>query len=223
MPDYTTTIRQDFDIISSFKGKRWDTNKQFYKFIINNLPANAKNVLEVGSGQGKLCKELAKHSESVTGIDLSDRMILKSKELNPPDNVKFLKADYLNYEFPENHFDAIITIACLHHINFDSFGVKVKHDLRPGGTLIIIDLLNDSFIRSILNASVSVPLSIAKNIYYNGFIRTPKAERDQWKKHSATDVYFTYDELLKLANKHFPNAEVKRQLFWRYSLVWTKP
>lgn len=223
MSEYTTTIQNDFDIISSFKPKKWDTNKQFYKFIIKNFPDNPVNVLEVGSGQGKLCKELAKHSESVTGIDLSDGMISKAKESNSANNIKYFKADYLNYNFPENHFDCIISIASLHHINFDSFAVKAKHDLKPGGKLIIIDLLQDNFIGKMLNASVSVPLSIAKNIYHNGFIRTPKAERDYWTKHAATDVYLTYDELIKNKNKYFPNAEVKKQLFWRYSLVWTKP
>jgi SAM-dependent methyltransferase len=223
MSEYVSTIQQDFDIISSFESKKWDTNKQFYKFIINNLPTNPGNVLEVGSGQGKLCKELAKHSQSVTGIDLSEGMISKAKELNPSGNIKFIQGDYLNYGFPENHFDCIITIACLHHINFDSFAVKAKHDLNPGGKLIIIDLLHDNFIGSMLNASVSVPLSIAKNIYHNGFIRTPKAERDYWNKHGTTDVYLTYNELINLRNKHFPDAEVKKQLFWRYSLVWCKP
>lgn len=222
MSEYTATIRKDFDIISSFKAKKWDTNKQFYKFIIKNLPADPVIVLEVGSGQGKFCKVLAKHSQSVTGIDLSDGMISKAQESNPADNIKYLKADYLNYNFPENHFDCIITVTSLHHINFDSFAVKVKHDLNPGGKLIIIDLLHDNFIGSMLNAGVSVPLSIAKNIYHNGFIRTPKAERDYWNKHAATDVYLTYGELINYAKKYFANAEIKKQLFWRYSLVWTK-
>jgi 2-polyprenyl-3-methyl-5-hydroxy-6-metoxy-1,4-benzoquinol methylase len=223
MSNYVSTVQQDFDVISSFQSKKWDTNKQFYKFIINNLPANAKNVLEVGSGQGKLCKELAKHSESVTGIDLSDGMISKAKESNPANNIKYFKADYLNYNFPENHFDCIITMAALHHINFDSFAVKVKHDLKPNGRLIVIDLLQNNFIENAINAIASIPLGIAKNIYHNGFIRTPKAERDYWNKHGATDVYLTYDELINLRNKYFPDAEVKKQLFWRYSLVWCKP
>lgn len=222
MSDYSSTIRQDFDVISAFPAKKWDHNKEFYKFVINNLPSNCKNTLEIGSGQGKLCKELAKYSESVIGLDLSQKMTAHAQKLNSSDNIKYFTADYLNYDFPKNHFDCIITMAVLHHINFDSFAEKVKHDLKPNGRLIVIDLLQNNFLENAINASVSIPLGIAKNIYHNGFIRTPKAERDQWKKHSAADVYLTYDELIKLANKYFPGAEVRKEWFWRYSLVWTK-
>lgn len=35
-------------------------------------------------------------------------------------------------------------------------------------------------------------------------------------------VYLTVDEIRMLADKHIPNAKIKRKLFWRYLLVWEK-
>ena len=98
-------------------------------------PGNA--VLEVGCGAGYLAIELAKRGRTVTGIDVSDR-ILKVARAHTVNGIEFLRVDGVELPFPTDSFHLVYSIEVFEHLHPDD---ALKHlrearrILRPGGKL----------------------------------------------------------------------------------------
>jgi SAM-dependent methyltransferase len=45
----------------------------------------------------------------------------------------------MTWDFPQSHFDFICSIATLHHLQQHELLMKIKHALRPGGVLVVVD------------------------------------------------------------------------------------
>jgi len=77
-----------------------------------------KKVLEIGCGQGTDLLQFAKNGADVTGVDLTEGAIEKSKELfnvyGLPAILLTANAEKLD-EFEENTFDVVYSFGVLHH------------------------------------------------------------------------------------------------------------
>jgi hypothetical protein len=91
--------------------------------------------------------------------------------------------------------------------------------------VIAVDLADKMIERAknyIFLGSAFVP-NIFMNFIKNGKLHKDDAQsKEVWERHGKRDVYMTMDEIRTLADKHIPNAKIKRKLFWRYLLVWEK-
>jgi len=85
-------------------------------------------VLEVGCAGGRDSQYFVKKGFSLTGIDLVDKFLQKSRELVPKG--KFKKMDILALDFPENYFDAIWCHAVLVDINRQDLRKVLANFLR---------------------------------------------------------------------------------------------
>lgn len=54
--------------------------------------------------------------------------------------INYPLADFLTHPFEKNSFDAIVSVAALHHMNAIAALARMRELLRPGGTLAIIEL-----------------------------------------------------------------------------------
>jgi SAM-dependent methyltransferase len=100
------------------------------------LPTGGGRVLEVGVGSGVLVPTLTTRYREYTGTDLT--LVPGLESLVAPDcRANFLRADLLQDELPENHYDAIVCFSVLEHIA-DSRGAArgLARSLAPGGTLV---------------------------------------------------------------------------------------
>ena len=70
---------------------------------------------------------------------------------------------------------------------------------------------------------VAVPANYAWRLATCGHLREPAEVRRIWAEHGRRDTYLRFEEVRREANDPLPGAIVRRQLFWRYSLVWRKP
>ncbi|MDF5736649.1 MULTISPECIES: class I SAM-dependent methyltransferase [unclassified Nostoc] len=75
-------------------------------------------------------------------IDLSPKMIevAKQKSRQYP-RIDYQVADILQWQFPVKQFDAIVSIATLHHLPLENLLPNLQAALKPGGKLVILDLL----------------------------------------------------------------------------------
>lgn len=119
--------------------------------------------------------------------------------------------------------DVIITAATAHHLPYEWLLCFAKKKLKKGGKLIILDLVKAKSLSDyILWGSAAVP-NIIMNLVKNGRLQKDDAHsKEVWERHGEHDKYMTIDEIKSLAQKHIPEAKVKRKLFWRYLLVWQK-
>ena len=84
--------------------------------IIDFLPGNMKNVIDLGTGTGLQLIKLYKKYPNVhtIAIDISDGMLKKLEERHISDNITIVNKSFFDYDF-ENDIDAVISSQALHH------------------------------------------------------------------------------------------------------------
>src|SRR2546423_605104 len=136
-----STVEKDFDRLALFDHQGWTANNHYHEFLLRQGPASCDNVLEIGCGTGAFSRRLAGRAKHVTAIDLSSEMIRTARSRsNGFSNISFEVADAMVCDLPESHFDCIATIATLHHLPTRAALLKLRSALKPGGSIIVMDL-----------------------------------------------------------------------------------
>lgn len=223
-------IQKDFDRLAALDSEGWTHNNHYHKFLLQHLPSACRHALEVGCGTGAFARQLAERAEHVTAIDLSPEMvrIARTHSKRFP-NIDYQLADVSEYDFPANHFDCIATVATLHHLPLRAVLIKLEQALKPGGTLLVLDLFEPE--RNLLTFAggrdafmnfAAMAASLSLRLVHNGRLRPPREVRAAWEEHGKHDSYPTMKDVRALCTELFPGARIKQHLFWRYSIMWRK-
>lgn len=219
----TNTIRADFDRIARCSSDRWDHNSQYHHFLLERVPQSCAQALDVGCGTGTFTRLLAQRADRVLALDLSPEMIRVARERSGDQpNIDFQIGDVLLWNVPPEQLDCIVSIATLHHLPLQATLAKLKHALRPGGALLVLDLFRGEGPVDLLTGSVAAPLSVGLKMAHNRRLRPPSATREAWAQHGAHDRYPSMTEVRQACSALLPGARVRRHIFWRYSIVWRK-
>jgi ubiquinone/menaquinone biosynthesis C-methylase UbiE len=119
-----------------------------YAHLATDHVSNGGSVLEIATGPGYFCIELAKLGDFIiTGLDISNDLIqiARSNAQQAGVKVDFLQGNASNLQFPDTSFDFIF---CSWAIKNFREPQKVLNEmyrvLKPGGTALIIDLNHDA-------------------------------------------------------------------------------
>lgn len=218
-----SSLEADFDRLALLDEQGWSANNHYHEFVLNHVPRNCENALEVGCGTGAFARELARHCKRVVAIDLSPQMIKVAQSRSGQfSNLEFRLADAMTYDFPQSHFDFISSIATLHHLQQRELLMKTKDALRPGGVLMILDLVqSESLVERVFDA-VGLGVSASLRLIHNGRLQPPREVRKAWEQHGKHDHYSSISQVHALADEVLPGSTVRRHLLWRYSLVYEK-
>lgn len=220
--DSLEKIKNDFDEIAILD-EGWTHNSFFYKFLNRHVPKDCRDILEVGCGLGEFTRIIALKSEHVLAVDLSQEMIRAAKlNSNAFGNIDYRIENILDYIWPDSHFDCIVSIATLHHLPLAPMLEKMAFSIKPGGRLIIMDMLKAESFTDYLLGALSFPLSRFLMLIKNGRIREPEHIRRVWEEHGKNEIYMRFSELRRVCNIHIPGAKMRRHLLWRYSIIWTR-
>ena len=146
MPDYQEVFARVYDRI-------WGTFADSVGPIIldhyeNNAPTPIhKTLLDLGCGTGQVARLALDRNYQVTGIDLSDAMLRRAREVNSAavesGQAKFLEGDMVNYRLDSPVGLAISTFNVMNHLEslaaLESCFRCVFASLIPGG-LFLFDL-----------------------------------------------------------------------------------
>ncbi len=102
------------------------------------LLPHTSRVLDLGTGGGRDSRYLFTHGCAVVGVDISNSLIEKAREIEPRIDYKIM--DFEKLEFPETSFDGVWANASLHHIPKAHLGPVLKsiyNVLKAEGTLFI--------------------------------------------------------------------------------------
>jgi SAM-dependent methyltransferase len=214
-------IQADFDRIAALPGPTWDHNRHYHAFLLRHLPPRCGQALDLGCGTGEFARVLAGRAERVLGLDLSPRMIevalARSRGHRALD---FQVADAMTWDWPAHRFDCIASIATLHHLPMDTLVPKLRRALTERGVLLVLDLYRTAEAADLVSGAVAMPLSVATRLIRTGHLRQSATARAAWQEHSHHDTYLTLAQVRRLCAAHLPGAQVRRHLFWRYSIVW---
>jgi SAM-dependent methyltransferase len=123
----------------------------FFSRVARDLAESAAraNVLEVGSGPGRLAVKLAELASDiqVTGVDISPEMVeranARAARSGLADRVEFLVGDVTALSFPDASFDVVVSTFSLHHWPNPARGLaEIYRVLRPGGVARIYDVVD---------------------------------------------------------------------------------
>ena len=112
-----------------------------------NLKGN-QNYLEVGCGNGHVCKHLArKYHLKVTGTDIDPEMIQFAKEnIDDIPHIRFLEMNATKMHFEDNKFDIVLSFGIMHHIgDWEGALEEISRVLKPLGFFIFGDLAYSKF------------------------------------------------------------------------------
>lgn len=105
------------------------------------VPADAKTVLDLGAGTGKLTRALASRGLEVFAVDPSPKMLDQLREAVPGATVSVGTAE--DIPLADASVDAILVGQAWHWVDQEAALPSVARVLRPGGTLGLIWNLRD--------------------------------------------------------------------------------
>ncbi len=220
----TNQIKQDFDRIAALPEPTWNHNSHFHPFLLTALPPRIERLLDLGCGTGSFTRLASPRCQEVLGIDLSPRMIENARDQSREyPNIHWEMADFLERPWQDRSFDAIVSIATIHHLPAESFARLAQRILRPGGTLVVLDLRRDESIVDLAITLASMMMSQLHRAKHRQGIRPSAEARAAWEEHAQHDHYPSYREARSAFARLLPGSVVRRHLYWRYSLVWTAP
>ena len=151
---------------------------------------------DLGCGPGYLVIDLLKQAPDlhVTGIDLSDEMLVEAEEHaqrhGAGEHASFRKGDVQQIPFPDDSLDLVVSTLSLHHW-LDPVAVldEVSRVLRPGGSFLIFDLRRD----------VSAPIWLG--MWFVTRFVVPSALRRVNEPLGSRDAAYTLHEAMHLAEQ----------------------
>lgn len=106
-------------------------------------------VADLGAGEGTLAQLLAQSARKVIAVDLSPKMVEFGQNLaatNGLNNIEYRLGDIEDPPIPDGHLDLAVLSQALHHAEHPQRAVDAAHRiLKPGGRLIILDLVQHQF------------------------------------------------------------------------------
>ncbi|MFD3685658.1 class I SAM-dependent methyltransferase [Nocardiopsis sp. NPDC058631] len=195
-------------------------------------PADARpprpRALDVGCGGGRFARLLATRGFIVDAIDPENRMIETARALTPPRlPVDYRVASLEEAELDPEGYGFVSAVSSIHHMPFGPSLERMASALAPGGTLAVLGHYRE---RGWADAAVALAalgpqwtigagLRVARAL-----TKTPDLHRSgPTADMPVREPDMGLDEIAEAVRAHLPGARLRRLLFWRYSLVYTRP
>ncbi|MDQ1295731.1 MAG: hypothetical protein QG608_3618 [Actinomycetota bacterium] len=156
---------------------RWDHNRHYHGFLLEQVPPRAEKALDVGCGAGRLARALAARGLAVDALDRSAQMIELARALDPKavgnigrddgadvqGRVRYLVGDVLNSPQrwqPSGGYDVVTCVACLHHLPTRTGLLRLRGLVAPGGLLAVVGLYRTTTPGDHALAAVTIPADL---------------------------------------------------------------
>lgn len=121
--------------------------------LISITSASKKDeVLDIACGSGIVSCEFAKHTNNVTGIDMTQEMLVEAKKMQTKLHLKNLTwqiGDVENLPYADNSFSIVVSRFGFHHfLNPLKVLSEMKRVCKPNGVVMVVDVsLPDSKVK----------------------------------------------------------------------------
>lgn len=137
-----TTGRQEAARTADWNAAHYDAHIGYVSRLGRGLiellrPAEGERILDVGCGTGALASDISRHGAVCVGMDASEAMVRRARELYP--ELTFFQAEAQTFRLKagERPYDAIFSNAALHWIKPpEQAAESIALALRQGGRLV---------------------------------------------------------------------------------------
>ncbi|MFK4098659.1 class I SAM-dependent methyltransferase [Streptomyces sp. NPDC019531] len=193
----------------------WNHNVHYHRLVLDAVPEDCREALDVGCGDGLLARKLAQKAASVTGVDRSPEMIGQARAA-APGNIRFLEADYLDAKaLPEGKYDFVSAVAVVHHARFEDAVAGLVRLLAPGGRLVIVGMAYNKTAVDWVISGCGLPVSLLLR-WLRGGKRGPAGM-------PVKDSAMHWAQARSSSRGLLPGRRYRRRLLWRYTAIWDKP
>lgn len=194
----------------------WNHNTAYHGWILRRA-AGKERALDVGCGDGLLVKRLSGVCTSVLGIDPHQPSVRRGQaRLAGVENARVCAADFQSFQTPPGSFDLIVFAASLHHMDQPAGLAKAAELLAPGGTLLVVGLARPEGAWDwCVEALRVLPARLGSLLHgerQGGETGAPTAPPE-----------LSLARIRSAADRILPGARIRRGLYYRYLLSWTKP
>jgi SAM-dependent methyltransferase len=128
-------------------------------------------------------------------------------------NITFINGDVLIYPLQPGGFDFVVAVATMHHLPLRAALKKFSDLLRPGGVLAIVGLYRIATPVDYAFSAAALPISWAiRSLRGQERVGAPTQEPTE-----------TLRSIRRESDSILPGAVLRRQFFFRYTMVWSKP
>ena len=195
----------------------WNANIHYHSILLKAIPKAAQRVLDVGCGDGILSAQLLQAGvRQVVALDTDAQVLARARARHPGLPIEWQCGDVFDLDLrptTDHPFDAVLSVATLHHMDAIAGLSRFAELVRPGGVVGVIGLAaNDWW--NLPYALIGQCARVAASM-----------KRGYWE-HSAAMAWpppTTYREIKRIARDILPGVQYRHHLYSRYSLVWTRP
>lgn len=194
----------------------WNHNTAYHPWIQSIAATHQQgDFLDVGCGDGLLLHRLAPLARSVTGIEPHPPSLARARaRLVAAPNARLAAQDFGAFDPKDERFDLVTFVASIHHMDLQTAFAKAAGVLRPGGDLVVVGLAANRTVADWVVSGLALPLVRVSSALHG--------ETADVGVPVATPVQ-TLREICDAARISLPGARIRRGLYYRYLLRWTRP
>ena len=113
--------------------------KTEWRYLDAHVPRGAR-LLDIGCGNGALLRKLADRLESGVGVDASREMTEKARA-HGGEKIAFEVIAGPRLPFADRSFDVVLSLLSFRYLDWDPMMNEIRRVLRPGGRVIIVDMV----------------------------------------------------------------------------------
>jgi len=219
-------IRDDFDhvarIAEAFGAGGDGPAAPYERHLLRYVPEPCEAVLELGCGTGEFSRRLASRARRVVAVDLSAEMIRVARSRSTREaNIDYVVGDMTALPLRPGAFDCVVSLNTLHHVDAARGVRAMRAALRPGGTLLLADLLGRPGFRDLPLNLLAWTVRLMRSATVERKTRRAALHR-AYRKHGCGESHPTLGQARALAEAELPGAVVRGHLLWRYTVVWRR-
>lgn len=192
----------------------WNANTHYHGVVLAALASNTSRVLDVGCGDGILAADLVDAGvASVIALDIDRPVLERARARHEGRGIDWVQGDFLAVAFEPESFDAVVSVAALHHLDAALALARCARLVRPGGTVAVVGLAANAW-SDLPLVAIAIVARLTLGLVHG-----------RWS-HSAPTCWpppLTYRDMKALSTRVLPGVRYRRHWLSRYSLVWRKP
>ena len=199
--------------------------KDEWEWLNEHLPKSGDiRVLDIGCGNGALLNALSDRIAEGVGVDESGAILDRARGRNGEiSNVRFEKISGPVLPVADASFDVVISLMSFRYLDWDPLLAEIKRVTRPGGKLLIVDMVTvpvkTSEYPRLLKDKLRTMSAQKKNAEYNANLQRLVSHPD-WKKMLEYNPIRSEHEMKWYLESRFPGQKMEiLNMAWNSRIV----